>query len=102
MLGTPVYKLRDEMPYDEYAQWMTFFEKRPVGWREDQRTSFILNALGVKQKGTEIFSSLKTMHANSAEPDIAQSLKKSSFFQKMLGAVGGDRLDFLYASKDEG
>lgn len=62
------------MPYDEYLKWINFFNKRPVGWREDRRTSMLMQAQGVKASAEEMFPSLKIMKAaeeNSQVPDMA-------------------------------
>jgi hypothetical protein len=85
------------MPYEELLGWVAYFERRPVGWREDDRTHKLLQAQGVKAKATEIFPSLQALyaprivkHSDQIEPS---NLKGSLFFQKMLTAKGGDKLD---------
>lgn len=57
----PVHKILDEMPYEEFIGWNQFFASRPVGWRDDYRTSLLLNAQGVKKRGSEIFESLRAL-----------------------------------------
>lgn len=47
------------MPYLELIKWIEFFKRRPVGWREDQRTALLLKAQGVKASETEMFPSLR-------------------------------------------
>ena len=96
----PVYKLV-EMPYDELQGWFAYFEARPVGWREDDRTMKLLQVQGVKAKPAEIFSSLAQLTAfqekkvSDRPPGMisAENLKRSAFFSNMLGAVGGDKLE---------
>ena len=93
----PLYKLREEMPYDEFIGWSEYFSKRPVGWREDSRTSMIMRSFGVKAAPSEIFPSLKMMKdAEEQAPDrLGETLKKSVFFQKMLKSTGGDKIGDL-------
>jgi len=80
----PVYKLLDEMPYEEFLGWNQFFTSRPVGWREDYRTSLLLSAQGVKKKGSEIFDSLKTIEKNG------KSRISPEFLSMLKNANGGD------------
>lgn len=93
----PVYLLMD-MPYDEFIKWSIYFSKRPIGWREDDRTMKLLQAQGVKAKPTEIFSSLAVMFnkqtVNENGSMDVTSFKKSALFSKLLTAKGGDKLDF--------
>ena len=65
MLKMPVYKLISEMPYSELKGWFRYFSSRPAGWKEDERLSIILQALGVKDAST-LFESLKRVK-NSQE-----------------------------------
>ena len=93
----PVYKLLDEMPYYELQQWLAFFEARPVGWREDNRTFKLLQAQGVKAKPEQIFSSLRSIYNEPSEElkegqVSAANLKQSGFFAKLQMAKGGDAL----------
>lgn len=73
----------DEMPADELQRWALYFEARPIGWREDNRTSMLLNAQGVKAAGDEIFPTLQQLKKTEAErPDeevMQGSLRKSVF-----------------------
>ena len=57
----PVYQILEEMPYHELRCWLTYFEKRPTGWREDNRTAMILQAFGVKERPEKMFQSLAVM-----------------------------------------
>lgn len=99
LLHMPVYALV-EMPYDEFVKWFKYFEHRPVGWREDDRTMKLLQAQGVKAKPTAVFASLAKMeestHQAAEDGKISfDNLKRSAFFSKMLSAQGGDKLDIL-------
>lgn len=91
----PVYMLY-EMPYDEYRKWFAYFERRPYGWREDDRTMKIMQSFGTKAKPGEVFASLAMMSEQRTEllPDQVDStnLKRSGFFSKLLTAKGGDAI----------
>ncbi len=90
----PVYKLVEEMPHDEMTGWFAYLERRPLGWRDDLRASYIVQAQGVKQKSTDLFPSLKIiMRKNCSDP--IDSLRGSSIYRGMLSAKGGDKLEFL-------
>jgi hypothetical protein len=89
----PVYKLEEEMPYTEFLKWVSFFEERPSGWREDQRTYMLLAAAGVKEKPESLFPSLNHMQKAQQEkldkaPDRVSP--KGHILQLMSRAVGGD------------
>ena len=91
----PVYQLV-EMPYDELLKWQAYFEKRPYGWREDDRAFKLIAAQGAKVKPVEVFPSLGPIYAPPpALPDgqiNPAALKRSALFSKMLAAKGGDKL----------
>ena len=72
------------MPYEEFIVWNQFFMSRPVGWREDYRTSLLLSAQGVKKRGSEIFESLKVIERNS------RSRISPQFLAVLQNANGGD------------
>lgn len=101
-LHMPLYKLFEEMPHDELMRWFVYFERRPVGWRDDLRTSYLLQAQGSKQKGSDIFPSLKAVSRAGPSSDPMVSLKGSSLFLKMIAAVGGDKLECLNENTDKG
>ena len=101
-LHMPVYILREQMPYDELVNWQLYFEKRPVGWRDDDRFMRVLNALGSKDDGTRTFASLARMKAAAndfvpeADGQVAtSSLKNSAIFSLMLSAKSGDKVPAL-------
>jgi hypothetical protein len=81
------------MPYSEFKGWLEYFDKRPVGWQEDNRFYMILRVLGVKQKASELFPSLAAVQASSKS-------KKNSF-EEILPflnqATGGVKLCSLEA-----
>jgi hypothetical protein len=92
----PVYKLAEEMPYEEFLGWVAYFEKRPVGWRDDDRTFKLLQVQGVKEPPQKIFSSLAAIY-NSNKPTDGSfdviGFKGSNLFSKLLSAKGGDKLE---------
>ena len=76
------------MPQAELLGWFNFFKRRPIGWREDQRTYMLLSAQGVKAKADDLFVSLKQLQENIPAEDKA--LPSGNFLNKMLSATGGD------------
>jgi hypothetical protein len=99
----PVYLLKQEMPHEEFKKWQLYFESRPVGWRDDNRVIPLLNAWGSKVEGHKIFESLAKIKLNSSSENSdlkdngfnVNSFKNSGLFSKLLGAKGGDKLEFL-------
>jgi len=86
-LGTPVYKIEQEMPAQELHKWAKYFEARPIGWREDNRTSYLLSAQGVKRTGDELFPSLaqiKRWDQDREDEDVMRSTLKRSVFGALL------------------
>jgi hypothetical protein len=97
LLHMPVYQLV-EMPYDEFTGWFEYFEKRPVGWREDDRTMKLLQVQGMKAAPSSVFASLaKMQEANAKAKEDGRisidNLKRSALFNKMLSATGGEKLE---------
>lgn len=88
----PVYVLENEMPADELRMWQKYFDARPVGWREDNRTAKLMAIQGMKQKASDIFPSLKGVEAyeesKSDREVMNQSLKGSVFGMKLAAALG--------------
>lgn len=81
-LHMPVHQIL-EMPYEEFLGWFKYFNVRPVGWREDNRTAMLLNAQGVKKKPQELFNSLKaiasqgTKGSSHIDPNLMKLLKSA-------------------------
>ena len=92
-LRMPVYVLMEEMPYVEMMGWFDYLERRPVGWREDLRTAYLLQAQGVKKQPGDVFPSLKQL--GSTGNRLVDSLKQSAFYQKLMTARGGEKVNFL-------
>jgi hypothetical protein len=81
------------MPYDELIGWFAYFDARPIGWREDDRTSKLLQAQGVKEKPWKLFPTLDKIY-NTKKSSDDMGLRQSQLFQFLLGAKGGDRINF--------
>jgi hypothetical protein len=83
------------MDYEEFLGWQNYFERRPLGWREDDRTYKLLSAQGVKAKAPTIFPSLDPIYnppkkeENTFDP---KAFKRSFMYQKILTAKGGDTI----------
>lgn len=88
----PVYKILQEMPYDELVKWSMYLAERPIGWREDLRASYIMQSMGDTRKQGDIFPSLSVLSKKQA---AAANLKSSALFQRMLTAKGGDQPAFM-------
>ena len=79
------------MPYDEMLNWIEFFKRRPVGWREDQRTYMLLRSQGVKEKSETLFPTLKMLsEANQKALVNDRAVPKGKFLEMMLKAKEGD------------
>jgi hypothetical protein len=89
-LKMPVYQLV-QMPYEELLGWFDYFDRRPVGWRDDDRASKIMQSNGVKESPLKLFPSLEKIYTPKVEHDD-KGLMRSMFLQKILGAVGGDKI----------
>lgn len=103
-LRLPVHILLNTMPYDEFIKWLAYFDDRPVGWRDDDRSHKLMAAWGMKARPEEVFMSLakikeaenrRTKELHSENAMNIQSFKRSGMFSKLLGASGGDKVDFL-------
>jgi len=94
-LGYPVHEIK-EWPLKEVRGWFEYFSRRPIGWRDDSRTSYLLAAQGVKTKPIELFSSLKIMETERQrreEQDIsgdANKLITSGFLHLLVKQTGWD------------
>ena len=74
--------------------WFNYFERRPVDWRNDDRTSKLLQAQGVKADAKRLFPSLEAVYSTPASEGFnAAKFKRSQMFSMMLGSVNGDKLD---------
>lgn len=94
-LRTPVSTIH-EMSHEEYSGWMAYFERRPPGWREDDRTYKLMSAWGAKAKPNAVFPSLEPIYNPKVELNAKgqnmASLRNSQIFRKLLTAKGGDKV----------
>ena len=94
-LGVRVAEIKT-WPHSEVLDWIEFFRRRPVGWREDHRTHYLLAAQGVKAKPHEIFSSLHAIEKDKEEVENesvnndASKLVASPLFTRMLKETNWD------------
>jgi hypothetical protein len=97
-LKIPVYKILDEMPYEELLGWYAYFDLRPIEWRDDDRSFKFLQTQGFKGKPWEVFPSLEKIYNQKIELEEDQlnirSLKSSFFMQKILESQNGEKLNF--------
>lgn len=85
-------------------KWIDFFEKRPLGWRDDDRAYKLLSAWGVKADPWEVFESLGKLKRSSENDKslndrnnselyiTTDSFKNSILFQKLKKAKGGSKI----------
>jgi len=93
----PVYQILTEMPYEELLGWYEYLDKRPAGWREDQRAALIMMSFGVKSTPDKLFSSLAKMKsaavAVSDDGTVSiESFKQSGVFHFLAGTDLPDAL----------
>jgi hypothetical protein len=88
------------MPQEELMKWGDYFRKRPLGWREDQRTFLMLQAQGYKGDPGSVFASLKQLKDNI--PAEVKSLPKGKFLDMMITSAkkeGSDWTPFWVGNK---
>ena len=90
LLGKTVTELREDIPFRELQGWFDYLERRPAGWREDQRTAMLLGAQGVKEKPERLFPSLAELRKSDE-----LRLRGSAMHHFIMQAKGGDTLPFL-------
>jgi hypothetical protein len=81
-----------EMPWDDFLLWSEYFSRKPIGYREDYRTSLLISATGAKINEDKVFPSLYAFKNGMRErpSNFVNSLRSSALFSKMLSATGGD------------
>lgn len=79
------YDLQENMSYEEFSKWLTYFESRPLGWREDLRAAYLMNVFGEKRKPDQIFPSLKALSKQEKKNPLAGS----QMLKMLLNAKGG-------------
>ena len=92
----PVYKVV-QMPYDEFLGWISYFEHRPIGWRDDLRTMKVLQSNGVKARPEALFESIAKLKKSEDERTnqfvnkgqvSSNNLMRSALFSKILLSEG--------------
>lgn len=83
MLGRTVHEIEYEMTHEEVIGWFEYFRRRPLGWREDQRTYMLLSALGTKARPEELFSSLTPSRGPTVE--VGEGGEGGTFAQQFFG-----------------
>lgn len=81
------------MPYTELLKWVDYFNKRPVGYQEDNRTFLLMKSFGATGNPEDYFTSLKLIKENEeklATKQAGRVMPSGMFLQKMLKAKGGD------------
>lgn len=92
-------RLQDELSYDSFTKWLSYFENRPVNWRDDDRFFKLLAAWGQKGKPYDIFPSLVPIYQPVNRPKEADNtldinkFRQSFMYSKMLSAKDGKRLE---------
>ena len=81
-----MYQMQNDMSYRELGDWAEFFQRRPAGWADDLRTSYLMQSMGAKAKGQEIFPSLATIYEEAEKNEAARvnKIKKNAFIQNFL------------------
>ena len=84
-LHRPLPDLLDEMTHQELSLWASYFNQRPIGWREDQRAANIMASTSGSEDCWKHFASLVKMreHDESVENAPTLSLIKSGFLDKL-------------------
>ena len=89
----PVYRLCNEMSYDEYLGWLYYFEQKPPGWRDDDRAFKLMQVQGLKPtvKPWDVFPALYRIHHSSEESNKTnmRSLRGSALFARMMSSKDG-------------
>jgi hypothetical protein len=96
-LGLDIRQVED-MDYTVFIKWLAYFEKRPVGWRDDLRAYHLLQAQGVKERPWKIFDSLKPIFKKDGSH--LDTLLDSNIMKLMIHAKGGEELPFFKGMED--
>lgn len=98
MLGITKSAL-DRLPYEEVQGWFSYFEQRPYGWRDDDRTYKLMRVQGCDAKPARVFPALEPIYTPPVAPKPGQvsvkKLKQSSLFAQLMQAVGGDKTEIM-------
>ena len=96
----PIYMMARDMPFDELTHWLAYFERRPVGWRDDDRINKLIDVVQgmfskVTTKPWERFQTLYAIYHDhkTQVKNPLDTLKGSALFKKLIKAKGGKKLD---------
>jgi len=87
-----VYELKTTMYYDEFNNWLQYFEQRPIDWRDDLRTYYFLKTQGYDKSPSDLFPSLAAIQKDENKKEGLKGLKQSFLFKKIQGAKGGEKI----------
>ena len=91
-------ELLESMSFQEYVLWLKFFNKRPLGWREDMRAYRLMCSSGNMPKNAkpgDWFSSLAQMSEAEAAENKAIPHRGTFVHTALMNARGGAKLEFL-------
>lgn len=91
MFKIPLYRLLNEMPYQELIAWGSYFKQRPQGVAEDYRAALLISAFAPGAPIAKLFPNLAPKRNDNAT--IGQKLEGSAMLTFMLKATGGDKLN---------
>jgi len=97
-LGKTVAELHESVSYQEFAMWMEYFKRRPLGWRDDDRAFKLMRAQGAKLNPESVFTSLALMKEFETERKKKEAIvpRTGSFLHSMMmAAKGGEKLEIL-------
>jgi len=85
------------MPYDELLNWVAYFGKRPVGWRDDNRAYLLMRSFGAKGKPEDYFGSLRAIKIaeEDAKSETAGRVAPSGKFLEMMKKARNGDIDKL-------
>lgn len=93
LFKTPLYKLLEEMPYEEFHMWLAFLKLRPPEMGEDYRAAMTIAALNPKANLKKMFPSLfkqrEPVQTISKDADgMMKTLQGSKMLSFMKQGVG--------------
>ena len=86
-----VAEVKYGMTYEEFCNWLLYFERRPPGWQADDRAFKVIQTQCVSSiKPWDVFPSLRAIYDVDKRPEnLAKSLLNSPFMPHLLNAKGG-------------
>lgn len=104
-LRMPAY-IVSEMPYEEFVKWHLYFDQRPIGWREDERTYKLLQIQGLKDKPERVFHSLLKIRQGTESKEkkgnaLLTNMQGSAMMLQLLNSTGGKKLEIFHGNPTE-